>query len=80
MSFFKITETARWEPLRKTAYSEHSILKAGYVTAVLAIVRAELRAREASSCCDKKKWPHAISPYFTLFGLKQTFVFLRSAW
>ena len=34
----------------KGAYSEHS--KAGYVTAVLAIVRTELLAREASSFCD----------------------------
>ena len=30
----------------------HSISKAGYVTAVLAIVRTELRAWEASSFCD----------------------------
>ena len=30
----------------------HSISKTGYVTAVLAIVRTELRAREASSFCD----------------------------
>ena len=41
----------------KVAYSEHSIAihsisKAGYVTAVLAIVRSELRAREARSFCD----------------------------
>ena len=55
--FFKITETACWEPPRKAAYSGHSIIihsisKAGYVTAVLAIVRAELHAREASSFCD----------------------------
>ena len=50
----KITETARWEPPWKAVYSEHSIAihsisKAGYVTAVLAIVRTELRAREVSS-------------------------------
>ena len=43
--------------LQKAAYSEHSIAihsisKVGYVTAVLAIVRAELCAREASSFCD----------------------------
>ena len=37
---------------RKAAYSEHSISKAGYVTAVLAIVRTELCAQEASSFCD----------------------------
>ena len=41
----------------KGAYSEHSIAihsisKAGYVTAVLAIVRTELLAREARSFCD----------------------------
>ena len=55
--FSKITETARWEPPRKAAYSEHSIAvhslsKAGYVTAVLAIVRTDLCAREASRFCD----------------------------
>ena len=32
----------------------------------MAIVRAELRAREASTFCDKK-WPLAISPYITIF-------------
>ena len=56
-NFSKITETAHWEPPRKGTYSEHSIAihsitKAGYVSAVLAIVRAELRAREASKLCD----------------------------
>ena len=75
--FSKITGTARWEPPQKAAYSEHSIAihsisKAGYVTAVLAIVRTELRAREASNFCDFLKWPLAISPYFILFWLKQT--------
>ena len=44
-------------PPRKATNSEHSIAihsisKAGYVTAVLAIVCTELRAREASSFCD----------------------------
>ena len=47
--------------------------KAGYVNAVLAIVRTELRAREASSFCDFEKWPLAISPYSILFRLKQTY-------
>ena len=56
-NFSKITETARWKPPQKAPYSEHSIAihsisKAGYVTAVLAIVRAELCAREASSFRD----------------------------
>ena len=55
--FSKITETARWESPRKAAYSEHSIAihsisKAGYVTTVLAIVRTEFCAWEASSFCD----------------------------
>ena len=55
--FSKITENACRKPPGKAVYSEHSIaihsiLKAGYVTAVLAIVRTELRAREASSFCD----------------------------
>ena len=52
-----ITEIARWEPPGKAAYSEHSIAihsisMSGYVTAILAFVHAELRAREASSFCD----------------------------
>ena len=67
--FSKITETARWEPPRKAAYSEHSIAihsisKAGYVTTVLAIVRTKIRAREASSFCDFWK---ITSSDFTLF-------------
>ena len=61
----------------RLSYSEHSIAihaisKAGYVTAVLAIVRTELRAREASSFCDIEKWRLAISPYFIPYWLKQT--------
>ena len=84
-NFSKITETTRWEPPRKAAYSEHSIArhsisKAGYVTAVLAIVCNELRAREASSFCDFWK---ITSCDFTLFHsvLTQSNVcFLRSAW
>ena len=60
------TETARLEPPRKAAYSEHSIAihsisKAGYVTAVY---RTELRVREASSFCDFWK---LTSCNFTLF-------------
>ena len=52
--FSKITETACWEPPRKNIQyiAIHSISKAGYVTAVLAIVCTEVRAREASSFCD----------------------------
>ena len=51
--FSKIKETAHWEPPQKAAYSEHSIaihsiLMAGYVTAVLAFVRAEPRGQETS--------------------------------
>ena len=44
------------------------LLKAGYAV-LMAIVRAELRAREASSFCDflKGKGPLTISPHFTLF-------------
>ena len=42
---------------KRPPYSEHSIAihsisNAGYVSAVLAIVRTELRAREANSFCD----------------------------
>ena len=64
--FSNITETAHREPPRKAAYSEHSIaihsiLMAGYVTAVLAFVRAELRGLE--------------TPHFTPFWLNPTFVF-----
>ena len=79
--FSKITETAHWEPPRKATYSKHSIAihsisVAGYVTAILIFVRAELRALETSSFCDFFfKWPLAILPYFTPFWLNQTFVF-----
>ena len=66
----KITETARWEPPRKAVYSEHSIAihsisKADYVTALLAIIRTEFRSswRRAVSVIFEK-WP-AISPYFS---------------
>ena len=41
--------------LQKVAYSEHSIAfqsMAGYVSAILAFVHAELYAREARSFCD----------------------------
>ena len=70
-NFSKITQTARWEPPRKSAYSEHSIAihsisKTGYVTAILAIVRAELRAREASSFCD----------FWKMTSCNFTFIFL----
>ena len=48
---------------------------AGYVTAVLAFVRAELRGRETNSFCDFKKWPLVIIPHFTPFCLYHTSVF-----
>ena len=44
----------------------HSISKAGYVTAVLAIVCTAVRDREASNVIFEKL-PLAISIYFTLF-------------
>ena len=66
-----------WEPPRKAASWEHSIVihaisKAGYVTTVLAIVRTELRAREQAVSVIFEKWPLAISPYFIPIWLKQT--------
>ena len=66
---FQKSQTARCEPPRKAVYSElsiaiHSTSKAGYVTTGLAIVRTELRAREASSFCDIWKMT---SCDFTLF-------------
>ena len=48
---------------------------AGYVTTVVAFVRAKLRAREASSFCDFWKMT-TISTHFTPFLLMQT-VFLK---
>ena len=39
-------------PIQNISIAIHSISKAGYVTAVLAIVRTALRGREASSFCD----------------------------
>ena len=59
-------------PIQNISIAIHSISKAGYVTAVLAIVRTELRAREASSSVIFETWPLAILPYFILFWLKQT--------
>ena len=52
-----ITFQKSQKPPQKAAYSEHSIAfhsisKAGHVTAALAIVHTELRAREASGFCD----------------------------
>ena len=66
---------------RKAAYSEHSIAihsisKAGYVTAVLAIVRTELRAREASSFCDFWKMTFCDFTYFIIFLTKANIIFL----
>ena len=48
---------------------------AGYVTAILAFVRAEIDALEASSFGEFWKIPLAISLCFTSFLVKQTFVF-----
>ena len=46
-------ETARWEPPEDSiAWDIHSISKAGYVTAALAILLAELSDWEANSFCD----------------------------
>ena len=83
--FLKITENARWEPPRKAAYSEHSIaihsiLKAGYVTAVQAIVLTELRALEASSFCDFWKMTSCNLNIFYSFLTHSNVKFLRCAW
>ena len=63
----------------RTSYSEHSIAihsisKAGYVTAVLAIVRVEIHAREVSNFCffiDLLQF-HLISLFLFIY---QTFIF-----
>ena len=75
--FSKMTATARGEPPRKVVNSElskgiHSTSNAGYVTAVLTIVRIELRAWEWAISVIFDKWPLAISPYFIIFWMKQT--------
>ena len=82
--FSKITETARREPPQKAVYSEHSkaihsISKAGFVTAALAIVRTELCARESSSFCDF--WKITFCD-FTLFHslLTKAIFFFLCAW
>ena len=54
----------------------HSISKAGYVTAVLAIVRTELRARENEQFCDFWKMTSCDFYLFYSFLLKQTNFFL----
>ena len=53
----EIAETAHRESSTETEYPEHSIaihsiLKAGYVTAVPAFVCSDLPALEASNFCD----------------------------
>ena len=75
-NFSKITETARWQPPQKAVYSEHSISKAGYVTAVLAIVRTELRAWEASSFCDFWKITFCDFTFLNYFLTKANIIFL----
>ena len=70
---FQKSQTAHREPPRKAAYSKHSIaIHSNYVTAVLAIVRTELcaRDREASSLCDY--WKMTCDFTFFFFWLKQT--------
>ena len=67
-SLFKITETARGEPPRKAAYSEHSIAshyisKAVYVIAVLVVVRTDFLNALLR-----------FHFFFLFFLLKQTFV------
>ena len=77
----KSQETARWEPLRKAAHSEHSIAihsisKAGYVIAVLAICQCRAPCLGGEQFLSfLKKAPLAIWPYLTCVWLKQTFVF-----
>ena len=44
--------STKGQPIQNIQIAIHSISKAGYVTAVLAIVRTELCAQEASSLCD----------------------------
>ena len=73
--FSKSTETARWELPRKAAYSEHSISKAGYVIAVLAIVRTELGAREVSSFCDFWKMTSCECTLFYSFSTQGNVIF-----
>ena len=79
-NFSKITETARWEPPRKMAYSEHSIFSmAGYVTAIMAIVRAELRALEESSLWFRKMTSCNFTLYYS-FMTQSNVCFLRCTW
>ena len=80
--FKKITETARWKPPRKAACSQHSIAihsisKADYVTAVLAIVRSQLRA----VFCDFWKMTSSYSIkrlLFEMFLVRSTIAYLCS--
>ena len=59
-------------PIQNISIAIHSISKAGYVTAVLAIVRTELRARKTSSFCDFWKMTSCDFTLFYSFFLKQT--------
>ena len=58
----------------------HSISEAGYVTAVLAIVLTELRAREASSFCDFWNLTSGDFTLFYSFSTQANITFVRCAW
>ena len=66
--------------LFRTFYSYSFNFKGGYVTALLAIVCAELRAQVASSFCEFLKISSCNFTFFTLLKNQANVCFLRYAW
>ena len=78
----KITLKKSQKPPQKAAYSEHSIAfhsisKAGYVTAALAIVHTQLRAREASGFCDFWKMTSCKFTLISSYLTQANIIFLK---
>ena len=64
------------QPIQNISIAIHSISMAGYVTTVLAFAAVNSQPRARAVSVSFENWPLAISPYFSPFWLKQTFVFL----
>ena len=67
-------------PIQNISIAIHSVSKAGFVTAVLAIVHTELHAREASSFCDFWKMTSCDFTLFYSFLTQANIIVFRCAW
>ena len=68
------------QPIQNISIAIHSISKAGYVTAVLAIVRTALRGREASSFCEFWKMTSCDFTLFYSYLTQANVNIFRCAW